>query len=418
MNILMFGWEFPPFNHGGLGTACHGIVKGLHGNDVKVHFVLPKILGPVSASKFRVVDASQPIYKVSKKEIEFVTTYIDSPLHAYQTEESYQQTKAQMVYDATVLHGQKQSKELYGKDLFEEVHRFAAKAGHISKHHKHDVIHAHDWMTYPAGEMAKRKSKQPMIAHVHATEFDRTGGNPSQGVYDIERRGMQQSDHIIAVSEFTKQKIVENYGISADKIDVVHNAVEKKITKHTHNVSLKKNDKIVLFLGRMTLQKGPDYFLKMAQKVLKHMKNVKFVMAGTGDMMDYVMHTSADLGIAKNIIFTGFLRGNDIDRVYQMADLYVMPSISEPFGITPLEAIRNGTPVLISKQSGVSEVITNALKVNFWDTDMMANQVLSVLHYSPLHSQLQSQAKGELHRISWKKQAKDIKKVYHKVLAR
>jgi len=251
---------------------------------------------------------------------------------------------------------------------------------------------------------------------VHATEFDRCGGNPNQQVYDMERRGMENADRVIAVSEFTKQMLMKHYGIPGDKIDVVHNAVKPNFSAYHKAHHINKTDQIVLFLGRMTMQKGPDYFLKMAKKVLELKKNVKFIMAGSGDMMEQVIRMSVDLGIERNVLFSGFLKGNEVEQAYSSADLYVMPSVSEPFGIAPLEAIRNGAPVLISKQSGVSEVIKNALRVDFWDIDEMANQVVSVLDYPALHSTLKTQSAREVDRMSWHKQASHIISTYDKAI--
>lgn len=421
MKVLMFGWEFPPYNQGGLGTACHGLVNGLLEHNTHVYFVLPKMLGGGQDHphpSVNLVDASQPIYRTMKNGKILPTIEVDSSLLPYQNSAAYDEYLEEIVRRKIGNANPSHHNKLYGKDLLKEVDRYAHKAAAIAEVHDHDVIHAHDWMAYPAGEVAKTQSGKPMIAHVHATEFDRTGGNPNQHVYDIERRGMHAADHIIAVSEFTKQKIIEHYGIEPDKIEVVHNAVDIDAEYFSKPHHLTEKDKIVLFLGRMTLQKGPDYFIQMAKKVLDKKKRVKFVMAGTGDMMKHIIHESANLGIADKILFTGFLRGDEIDRVYQSADLYVMPSVSEPFGITPLEAIKNGTPVLISKQSGVSEVIVNALKVDFWDVDAMASKVLSVLSYPPLHNQLKRQSKGELKRMSWRKQAEKVKGVYHKVVAK
>jgi glycogen synthase len=253
------------------------------------------------------------------------------------------------------------------------------------------------------------------VMHVHATEFDRSGDNINQQVYDMERRGMTHADRVIAVSDYTKKLLMKHYGVKEWKIDVVHNAVQPSFAEYHKDHHINKTDKVVLFLGRMTLQKGPDYFLKMAKRVLSVMKRVKFVMAGDGDMMHQVVREAVDLGIERNVLFAGFLKGKEISRAYGAADLYVMPSVSEPFGLTPLEAIRNGTPVLISKQSGVSEVIKNALRVDFWDVEEMANQVVSVLRYPALHQTLSEKALKEVEKMSWHKQTGKIVDVYQRL---
>jgi glycosyltransferase involved in cell wall biosynthesis len=297
-----------------------------------------------------------------------------------------------------------------------EVERFARAAEEIAAGETFDVIHCHDWLTFKAGVNVKRRTKKPLIVHVHATEFDRTGGNGrNEHVYNIEREGMHAADKIIAVSNFTKNMIVNNYGIDPNKVEVVHNAVEFT-DYNTERRKINNYDKVVLFLGRITLQKGPDYFIESASKVLKKMSNVKFIIAGSGDMEYKMIEKAAQMGIGDKVLFAGFLEGADIDRAYKMADVYVMPSVSEPFGITPLEAMRNGTPVIISKQSGVSEVIQNCLKVDFWDTDQMANKILGVLKYGELHEEMKKNGSREIKKFSWDVPAGKCINVYRGVI--
>jgi glycosyltransferase involved in cell wall biosynthesis len=307
---------------------------------------------------------------------------------------------------------------IYGKDIMEEVYRYAAKAAVHAKHVPHDIIHTHDWLTAEAGIQAQKISDRPFVMHVHATEFDRSGDNPNQAVYDLERRGMEHANRVIAVSEFTKKLLNKHYGIPEWKIEVVHNAVRPNFSTYHKSHHINPSDKVVLFLGRMTMQKGPDYFLRMARKVLDHMKRAKFIMAGDGDMMNQVINMAIDLDIDKNVLFSGFLKGDEVARAYAEADLYVMPSVSEPFGIAPLEAIRQGTPVLISKQSGISEVIKNALRVDFWDIDEMANKVIAALEMPALHQTLREHSAKELEKMSWHKQAGKITEVYEKAKKR
>lgn len=405
MKVLMFGWEFPPFSFGGLGTACKGIVEGLSHQKVHLTLVLPKAR-TMQSQHLRIAEADE-LVQAGDEAQHFSSVHLDSTLLPYSTPQGYMKVLESIETDINTP---------YGKNLFAEINRYANKAYVIGKKNPHDLIHAHDWLTIPAGVMAKKASGKPLIAHIHATEFDRTGDNPHQAVYEIERKGMEASDHIIAVSEFTKQKIIKHYGIAPEKISVVHNAVlkEKEYWKlHTH---LNKKDHVILFLGRITLQKGPEYFLLMAKRVLEKEPNTKFVMAGNGDMMHRMIVLSTNLGIAKNVLFAGYLTGPEIDRAYAHADLYVMPSVSEPFGITPLEAIKNGTPVLISKQSGVSEVIQHALRVDFWDIEEMTNKVLAVIRYKKLKEQLTQESQRELERISWKNQAEKIYEIYQSIV--
>ncbi len=405
MKILMFGWEFPPINSGGLGVACHGIVEGLIGNGQHVFLVLPKVTPQMQmfdSEVFKLLNAHESGGSVK-------TIDVPSGLYSpYSTMDSYRAFMEKMEGKGV--------EHLYGGDLFEEVYRYAAKASVYAKNVPHDVIHTHDWLTAEAGIQAKKISDKPHVMHVHATEFDRSGENPNQHVYDMERRGMEHADRIIAVSERTKQMLIKHYGVPEFKIDVVHNAVKPNFSTYHKAHHLNPTDKVVLFLGRMTMQKGPDYFLQMAKKVLEKKKKVKFVMAGDGDMMQQIIHMAVDLGIERNVLFSGFLQGDEVARAYSAADLYVMPSVSEPFGIAPLEAIQHGTPVLISKQSGISEVIKNALRVDFWDIDEMANKVMAVLDYPALHSTLKEHGAKEVERMSWKDQAKHIISSYKKAL--
>ncbi|HSU72923.1 MAG TPA: glycosyltransferase family 4 protein, partial [Candidatus Binatia bacterium] len=309
-----------------------------------------------------------------------------------------------------------QANALYGGNLAAEVHRYAEMAKLIAKEVPHDVIHCHDWMTYQAGINAKAVSGKPLVVHVHATEFDRTGGNGvNPHVFHLEKQGFEKADMVMTVSQFTKDKVLQHYQVPAAKVEVTHNAIE--FTEPPKNVSkLSKTDKVVLFLGRITLQKGPDWFLYTARKVVDKDPNVKFIVAGNGDMETFMIEKAAELGLAKNVLFTGFLSGQDIDRAYKMADVYVMPSVSEPFGLTPLEAMRNGTPVIISKQSGVSEVIRHCLKVDFWDTHQMANKILGILYYKDLQEELGVQGMREVHKLSWDKTAEKVLGLYGTLL--
>jgi glycosyltransferase involved in cell wall biosynthesis len=270
-------------------------------------------------------------------------------------------------------------------------------------------------MTYPAGQAVSRQSHKPLVVHVHSTEFDRSGEHVNQAVYDIERAGMHAASKVIAVSNFTKNIILRHYGVPPEKVEVVHNAVE--YNGSALQASLDKKDKIVLFLGRITMQKGPEYFLAAAKKVLQVIDNVKFVMAGSGDMMNIIVEMTAQMGIGGKVFFTGFLNGADVDRAYQMADLYVMPSVSEPFGISSLEAMNRNVPVLISKQSGLAEVVTHALKVDFWDIDEMANKMIAVLKRPPLKETLGKNGFHEAHKFKWEDSALKVNKIYEDVTA-
>ncbi|MFH1399953.1 MAG: glycosyltransferase family 4 protein [Nanoarchaeota archaeon] len=406
MKVLMFGWEFPPVYSGGLGTACHGLTKGLVNQGVAVTFVMPKGPPDIDGGHVKLLVADN--LKIENLKI----TKVESLLLPYLTSGSYESR-----YRAWTKTSPEAPGALYGKDIYHEVWRFGEKAKLIAMDEPDvDVIHAHDWMTYPAGINAKEATGKPLVVHIHATEFDRTGFNSiNQYVYDIERKGLHAADRVIAVSEYTKNVVTTHYGVPPDKVTVVHNAVDFSDVPNVQRIP--KSDKIVLFLGRITLQKGPDYFVRAAKRVLDIDPNVTFIMAGSGDMTNRMIEMSSHLGIASKMLFAGFLTGKDIDHAYRMADVFVMPSVSEPFGITPLEAMRNGTPVIISKQSGVSEVIRHCLKVDFWDIDDMADKILTTLRYGSLHGQLKDSGLEEVRTFNWSVPAQKCKNVYEQVMA-
>jgi glycogen(starch) synthase len=305
----------------------------------------------------------------------------------------------------------------YGSDLFGDAQRYAQLVAALGMTERFDVIHAHDWLAYPAGLLLKQVTGKPLVCHIHATEFDRSGENINQGVYEIERAGMNGADRVIAVSRLTKAIVHAKYGVPEDRVDVVYNGVAQHEVQPQSGAAIEKGEKIVLFLGRITMQKGPEYFIEAAKRVLEKEEKVKFVVAGSGDMAVRMIEHAASIGIGHKVLFTGFLRGRDVDRVYQMADCYVMPSVSEPFGIAPLEAMRNDVPVIVSKQSGVSEVLTHALKVDFWDTDEMANKIVAVMRYPPLGQTLREHGRFELRGLNWDGAAEKCVKVYGRSIA-
>jgi glycogen synthase len=398
IKVLMFGWEFPPHNSGGLGVACLGLTRELLQEDVDVLFVLPR--------KFDIDNSALKILFASKKPLRY--RFVDSSLYEYVTSTTY---------DA---NGKPTGSTRYGKSLIDEVKRYARKAADIAESEDFNVIHAHDWLAFPAGVAAQRVSHRPLVAHVHSTEYDRTGGNfLNEEVYRLEKKGIQKADKVIAVSQFTKNIITNHYGTPAHKVEVVHNGVDQDPAGHflQELPTIKKNFKVVLFVGRLTMQKGPDYFLHAAKKVLARRRDVVFVMAGSGDMKEKLIEETVKLGIAGNVIFTGFLRDQKLNTLYRSADLFVMPSISEPFGISSLESLINGTPVLLSKQSGVSEVISHALKVDFWDTNEMANQILAALSYDSLKKTLSENGHRQVKTVTWNESARKTKSIYKNLLA-
>ena len=396
MKVLMFGWEFPPLSSGGLGTACYGLTKSLSKKGVEITFVLP-YSGDIDADFLKIIPAGN--VKIRN---------ISSFLQPYMSSQEYKKSL-----------GKKPQPKIYGSTLFEEVARYTLAAEKIAEEEDFDIIHCHDWMTFGAGIRAKKKKGKPLVLHVHATEHDRTGGHQvNQHVYDLERHGIHKADKVIAVSNFTKTKIMDHYGLPSEKIRVVHNAVDFSQHYYDEDFGIKKTDKIVLFLGRITLQKGPDYFVQAAKKVLGHEKNVKFVIAGSGDMEPFIIEKAAELGIADKVLFAGFLNQDDVERAYKMADIYVMPSVSEPFGITALEAMKYKTPSIVSKQSGVSEVIRHCLKVDFWDVDEMSGKIIALLRYKPLHETLKEDGYFEVKRFSWDTPAEKCIQVYNELISK
>ncbi|MCR4878497.1 MAG: glycosyltransferase family 4 protein [Bacteroidales bacterium] len=419
----MFGWEFPPHISGGLGTACYGLTKGLALNGVEVTFVMPKASGDEDLTYVKIVNGSD--VEVDTRTSEYFlhsgqTSYIqvNSKLIPYVGLDDYYNVISQM--ESGVFESESGEKRKYvfsgkyGPNLMQEVNQYASIAAEIAKHEDFDLIHAHDWLTYRAGIAAKRASGKPLVVHIHATEFDRTGENYNDIVYGMEKEGMSAADAVCAVSDLTRNIVINKYGIPAEKVFTLHNAVEPNDKKVERQKFVK--EKIVTFLGRVTFQKGPDYFVETAKRVMEKDPNVRFVLAGDGDMMSHVIERVAELGISDRFHFTGFLRGDDINKMFGMSDVYVMPSISEPFGISPLEAMRAKVPVVISKQSGVSEVLTHAIKVDFWDVDATADAIYGLLHYPALSKLFAEEGAAEVDNLKWEYVAKKLVKIYEKTL--
>jgi len=422
----MFGWEFPPHITGGLGTACFGLTKGLVKHGVEVIFIVPKAFGDETKAGFRLVNASDVIidFKESQNQ-EFWSRLqyleVGSNLVPYLDPEEFERTVLQDVLDEKTEIQSVFSKQFtfsgkYGPNLMEEVSRYALVASSIASSNSFDVIHSHDWLTYPAGIAAKKISGKPLVVHVHATEFDRSGEHVNQTVYDIERKGMEEADLVITVSNLTRQIVIEKYGILAEKVVTVHNAVEPVDRPELEGVQKHVKEKVVTFLGRVTYQKGPDYFVEAAYKVLKKDNNVRFVMAGSGDLLNRMVRRVAQLKISTKFHFTGFLAGPEVDTMFAMSDVYVMPSVSEPFGISPLEAMRSNVPVVISKQSGVAEVLQHALKVDFWDIDALADAIYGIIHYDGLRQMFQRYGKAEVDNLKWENAAFNVLQVYIQAL--
>lgn len=458
----MFGWEFPPHISGGLGTACFGLTQSLLQENIELLFVVPKAHGDEPASTMQIINASeiplpelernekksriQTVETVSRKTVrshpvihetkiseQYSTIEIRATLDPYSISTTTTNTHTINRWNYEFTPGSNDVVETtdvtevvtkepgspvyqfsgtYGPQLSEEVDRYADVGKQLARSYSFDVIHAHDWMTFPAGIMAKKESGKPLIVHVHATEVDRSGISFGK-VYDIERKGMEEADCIVAVSEWTKNIIIQYYGIPEEKIQVVHNGIIPK--NQVSQFSESTESRMVTFVGRVTLQKGPRYFVEAARKVLDKFPDTHFAIVGSGDLLPQTIDRVAQLKMSRNFHFTGFLNNELINKIWMMSNLYVMPSVSEPFGITPLEAMQAGVPVIISKQSGVSEILPHALKVNFWDTDALAEAICSVLQYQSLSAMLKEKGQKEIQRLTWEKSAKKLTRIYHAI---
>jgi len=423
----MFGWEFPPHISGGLGTACYGLTKGLQNVGVKdILFVVPKAYGDEDNSKAKIIDAGEIVvsnkiidYRGFFKEMQFIE--VGSTLMPYTSPEEYETISSTFQYGERHFINSYYSGKLhfsggYGNNLFQEIANYAVVASNIAINQSFDIIHAHDWLAFPAGVAAKLVSGKPLVVHVHATDFDRSGGNVNPAVYEIEKKGMEAADKVIAVSNLTRKIVIEKYGIDPEKVVTVHNAVDPSPEHEALYRHKMEGDKVVTFLGRVTMQKGPEYFIEAAHLVLQKMKNVRFVMAGSGDMLNHMIWRIASLKMGNRFHFTGFLKGDDVNHMFALSDVYVMPSISEPFGISPLEAMQSNVPVIISRQSGVSEILNHAIKVDFWDIHAMADAIFGILNYEGLPVMFKKHSREEVHNLKWENAATKVKDIYNSLI--
>lgn len=401
IHTLMIGWEYPPAHCGGLGVACQGIVRGLLHHGARVTLVLPHDRGREAG-----VQMISPTAEMRAAQI----IEVPSLLQPYDGPSEYRvrtelQTQTISTPDAGI-------RQLYGDDLLSEVERFTSSAVEMTQHIRADVVHTHDWMTLDAGVRVAKYHDRPLVAHVHATELDRTEHKPHQWIYDRERSGLLRADRVIAVSEYTKQLLIREYGIPEESITVVHNGTHEA----PHDVSRPQRQKrhpLVLFLGRLTVQKGALYFLEAAKKIIAHLPETRFVIAGEGYLLPELIGKTCDMGLADSVIFAGKVKSDEAIALYRQADCFVMPSVSEPFGLVALEAITHGAPVVLSKQSGAAEVVRNALTVDFWDTEKMADCILTILREKPLSDQMRCDTPRILRHLTWNHQAEKLLTLYH-----
>jgi glycosyltransferase involved in cell wall biosynthesis len=403
VRVLMLGWEFPPYFAGGVGVVCHALTKALAARGVEVTYVMPSGPAGISSEHVRLLVASQiaPTVKIAR---------ISAALEPYVMPE-----ELPAPVRGALRPNPGHAAPLYGRNLLEEVEKFSARLETVVQDLglEFDVIHAHDWTTFPAGLAVRRLTGKPLIIHVHITEFDKSGGlhaNPL--VWEVEKTGMEGADLVVTVSNRVREQCIERYGVNADRIQVVYNGVDPQPPGEEESPWHSGDGKVVLFLGRVTLQKGPEYFVEAARRVLEVDPDVTFIMAGSGDMLPRMIERSADLGIGSRMVFTGFVDREEATRLYRLADVFVMPSVSEPFGIVPLEAMSEGVPVIVSRQSGVSEVVRHAIKVDFWDVEDLAGKILAALAYPTLASELREQGRVEAERLGWDRVAAQMSGIY------
>lgn len=417
MKTLMFGWEFPPHILGGLGTASYGLTRGMwQCGDQEITFVIPRPHGDEDTHFARIIGASQ--VPVAWRDVP--RDYVEQRIGKLMDPDLYFRLRDHIYADFSYLPtndlGAIEFSGRYPDNLMEEINNYSIMAGVVARTVDFDIIHSHDWLTYPAGIHAKQVSGKPLVIHVHATDFDRSRGNVNPAVFAIEKDGMTQADHIITVSDLTRRTVIDKYGIDPSKVTTVHNAVTP-LSPDLLNISAPHGkDKVVTFLGRITMQKGPEYFVEAAAKVLANNPNVRFVMAGSGDKMEEMISLAARRGIADRFHFPGFMKGEDVYRMFAASDVYVMPSVSEPFGISPLEAMQMGVPSIISRQSGCAEILSNVIKTDYWDIDAMADAINAIVTYPALHRHLREEGLAEVNAITWEKAGQKVIDIYHKVL--
>ncbi len=418
MKVLMFGWEFPPHILGGLGTASYGLTQGMSmQEDMEITFCIPKPWGDEDQSFLKIIGMNST--PVVWRDVNW--DYVNNRVGGYMNPQDYYDLRDHIYADFNYLHtndlGCIEFSGRYPDNLQEEINNYSIVAGVIARQQQYDIIHSHDWLTYPAGIHAKQISGKPLVIHVHATDFDRSRGNVNPTVYSIEKNGMDHADHIMCVSELTRQTVIHKYHQDPRKVTTVHNAVAPLSQEIMNIVPQKsKKEKIVTFLGRITMQKGPEYFVEAAAMVLHRTKNIRFVMAGNGDMMNQMISLVAERGIADRFHFPGFMKGKQVYEVLKASDVYIMPSVSEPFGISPLEAMQVSVPTIISKQSGCAEILDNCIKIDYWDIHAMADAIYSICTYPAMYDYLKTEGKKEVDAIKWENVGYKVRSIYDNIL--
>ena len=426
----MLGWEFPPLFSGGLGVATFGIVKALR-QKVGIRLIIPSNAGSVNLPNVSIIGLNAVVaQELNLEQLHIPYDELTSEVHRIPiTISPYRHINEEISknkldqFDAVLseeksletIHSIFSDNDVYGPNVLHKVYLYSQLAEQIAKDGDFEIIHAHDWITFSAGIRIKKMSGKPLVLHVHSLETDRAGESIRNEIYKLEKEAMTLADRIFSVSQYTKDQIIKHYAIDPDKIHVVHNGIEPGETpRKTHQL----RDKLVVFLGRLTHQKGPEFLLETAEKVARVYPRVKFVVAGTGDQFAHLLETAAYKKMGSKFIFAGFLSKANVNELLSMADVYFMPSVSEPFGITALEAAQHSVPTVLSAQSGAAEVMKASLKADFWDTDKYANYIYALLKYNTLHQELSENAKADLDSLTWEDTASKIWDVYQQVTSR
>lgn len=431
LKVLMLGWEFPPIMAGGLGTACFGLCNALK-QYADVTLVLPRSTPSMQQEQMNILGVNyyglddavneqppQPWQEIVEEVIEIP----GNELHPYPVTEVHRRViehvPETVFEDKEGIRALFSTDEPYGANIMHKVAVYSEIVAKIVQNKDFDIIHAHDWVTYTAAVRIKQLTGKPLVVHVHSLETDRIGTHAKfmygNAVFDIEKYGMTEADLCIPVSHYTKQCAAEHYGIDPDKCRPVYNAIDPE---PVYRIERNAGDKIVLFLGRITFQKGPKYMAETAYKVVQRFPNVIFFVAGVGDQLDQLKDMVTQMGVRDKFVFGGFLKKAQVKQVLAQADVYFMPSVSEPFGLSALEAAQNQIPCVLSNQAGVSEVLDFALKADYWDTDKFANYIYALLNYEGIRQELVAHTADDLDEMSWDQSAQNVLTVYHEAIAK
>lgn len=420
LKVLTLGWEFPPLYAGGLGPACHGLTKALS-QYADVSVILPKSDQAFKMNNVEIIGLNhhyrmrESTGQVAYKNMQTVETSLTSVYPVGNTFALSEMRRPDFTWDAkSELFNEN---DLYGKNIMKKVEAFSQGVCELGRKENFDVIHAHDWITFPAAVKLKKLTRKPLVVHVHSLETDRVDIHSRNAVYAIEKMGMEQANYILPVSGFTRSNIMEHYHIHKNKIVPVYNGYDSDFSFHGTQKEPKEKTRNILFLGRITAQKGPDYLVETVSKLLKRMSNVKVYVAGTGDLLPHLEWRVEQLGMRDKFVFTGFLNKNQVKDLLARTDAYIMPSVSEPFGLSAIEAAQFNIPCILSRQSGAAEVMPHTLQADYWDTDKMAGYLYAALNYKGLSDTLTGKSRTVIPSINWDRAAIKVMTVYRMLMS-